>query len=188
MNMELLLNKKPQLNMYRSELVNLPPLEITPGYTLRTFQPGDEAAWEAVIKEAFNYEYSFQKTMAEDKAFRHERIFFIFYGDIPVATASAWHNPEKFGEDTGFLHYVGVLPFHSGKGLGRQITLATMYKMAEEGRKSAVLETDDFRIPAIIVYLKLGYKPKIVHENQIERWKYILEGIGRQDLIKELPQ
>jgi len=36
---------KPQLVMYRPNLRELPTVQLPEGYSCRTFQPGDEAAW-----------------------------------------------------------------------------------------------------------------------------------------------
>ncbi len=64
-----------------------------------------------------------------------------------------------------FLHMVGVLPSHGGKGLGFQVSLAALRQMKREGFTQSVLETDDFRIPAIVTYLKLNFQPEIIHDN-----------------------
>ncbi|NLA84718.1 MAG: hypothetical protein GX854_09405, partial [Clostridiales bacterium] len=49
------------------------------------------------------------------------------------------------------------------------------------------LRTDDWRIPAVKTYLRLGYMPVVIHENQIERWKKILRQINREDLLDLIP-
>jgi mycothiol synthase len=77
---------------------------------------------------------------------------------------------------------VGVVPEHSGKGLGVQINLVALHHMVREGRRQAVLETDDFRLPAIKTYLKLGFQPVLVHENQRERWRSVFARLGRAEL------
>jgi mycothiol synthase len=46
--------------------------------------------------------------------------------------------------------------------------------MANSGKEASILETDDFRIPAIKTYLRMGYKPLLIHENQAERWKDLI--------------
>jgi mycothiol synthase len=61
-----------------------------------------------------------------------------------------------------------------GKGLGLQVSLAALHHMANSGKEASILETDDFRIPAIKTYLRLGYKPLLIHENQAERWKDLI--------------
>jgi len=83
------------------------------------------------------------------------------------------------------LHMVGVAKKHTGKGLGFQVSLAALHQMAKEGSEFAVLQTDDFRLPAIKTYLKLGFKPVIVDENQIERWNAIFKQMGINDVSAE---
>lgn len=172
-----LYGQSPQLVMKRENLAFLQPIELPLGYSLRHFRDGDEKAWENVINDSFKMQSDFKKMMADDENFKPERVLFICFNDLPVATASAWHRP-KFGDDVGYLHMVGVLSTHTGKGLGLQVSLAALHQMAREGKTSAVLETDDFRIPAIKTYLKLGFKPVIIHENQVQRWENIFKIIG----------
>jgi len=176
--------EQPQLVMFKESLTELPGIRLAQGYTVRSFQPGDEKAWETIINEAFGGEHHFAK-MADDEQFKPERIFFICWDGNPVATASAWWR-EKWGDDTGYLHMVGALSSHAGRKLGYMVSLAAMYRMAEEKRISAILQTDDTRIAAIVSYLKLGYEPKIVDAGQIERWKVIFTEINDQERLKRL--
>ena len=178
------MEQSPQLVMLRSSLSELPPVRLEQGYTVRTFQPGDEAAWELIIGEAFGGQRRFE-TMAEGEQFMPERVFFICFEGIPVATASAWWQ-KQWGEDTGYLHMVGILPSHAGKRLGYFVSLAAMYRMAEENRLRTILQTDDFRISAIKSYLRLGYEPEIVHPNQVDRWKQIFTEINDQERLSRL--
>jgi len=164
---------EPSLVMYRPTLLELPSLEIPDGYTLRSFQAGDESYWEAIIDQSFKYESNFQKEIISKEQYKPEKVLFICSEGIPVATATAWYQ-SIWGEHAGYLHMVGALPSHTGKGLGLQVSLAAMHEMRKEGRMTTVLNTDDFRIPAIKTYLKLGYRPLIIHENQGKRWEEIL--------------
>jgi mycothiol synthase len=164
---------KPQLVMYRPNLAELPAVQLPEGYSCRTYQPGDEAAWESIIFQSFQWKSDFRKQMEEDEYYNLGKIFFICYGDTPIATASAWHRPA-WGRHVGYLHMVGVIPGHGGKGLGLQVSLAALHHMANTGKEASILETDDFRIPAIKTYLRLGYKPLLIHENQAERWKDLI--------------
>ncbi|GAA3399870.1 GNAT family N-acetyltransferase [Paenibacillus hodogayensis] len=168
---------KPQLAMLREELESLPELNLPEGYSVRGFQDGDEAAWERIIQDSFGGERKFDSHMRRDPEYRPERVRFICCHGEPVATASAWYSGE-WGADTGCLHMVGILSSHAGKGIGSIVSLAAMHQMKREGRTRAVLRTDDFRIPAIKSYWKLGYKPYLVHENQVERWRAIGEKLG----------
>ncbi len=73
---------------------------------------------------------------------------------------------------------VGVRPGHQGKRLGYLVNLAALHKFAADGRKSSILETDDFRLAAIKTYINLGFTPLLVHENQQERWEKIYSVLG----------
>lgn len=48
-------NLKPQLVMIRPTLTDLPTIQLPNGYNVRTFQPGDEDAWEFIINHSFQY-------------------------------------------------------------------------------------------------------------------------------------
>jgi mycothiol synthase len=172
----------PQLVMWRDNLDALPPLTLPAGYALRCFRDGDEPAWERIIGESFQNPYVFNQLMRADPAFRPGRVLLICRSDQPVATASAWHRPAK-GTHVGYLHMVGTLPGESGKGLGLWASLACLHHFVMEGRTAAMLQTDDFRIPAIKTYLKLGFAPQLVDENQRQRWRDIFTAIGKPELI-----
>jgi mycothiol synthase len=73
---------------------------------------------------------------------------------------------------------VAVRPGHQGKRLGYWVGLAAMHQMAREGARRAILRTDDFRIPAIKTYLRLGFEPLLTHKNQRQRWLAVLDEIG----------
>jgi len=176
---------KPQLVM-RAPLANLPDCAVAASYSIKCFEPGDDYYWEEIIRDSFGDPgASFDEMMRSDASYRPERVLFVCFDRMPVATASAWYRPE-WGENTGYLHMVGTHSSHRGKGLGFQASLAALHRMAAEGRTWAVLQTDDFRIPAVKTYLKLGFEPLIVHENQPKRWKDVFSAIGRPELIDKI--
>ena len=173
----------PQLAMSMNSLDVLPRLVLPEGYDLKSFAEGDAAAWEEIIHDSFGVEFSFAQSMATSQHFRPERVKFIRFDGTPIATASAWSTDDCIG----YLHMVGVHSKHLGHGLGGQVSLAALYQMASEGRTRVLLNTDDFRIPAIKTYLKLGFVPLLVHHNHIQRWTSILTKIGRLDILRGLP-
>jgi len=158
--------------MLKRSLQELPAISLDPGYSLRHYQKNDDQFWENIINESFGGTHNFEKQMRQNDAFVPERVFFICYQGTPVATASAWHSPEK-GSRAGSLHMVGAMKAHAGHGLGYAVSLAALYRMTEEGRTRAVLRTDDFRKPAIKTYLKLGFIPICLEESHEERWRTI---------------
>jgi mycothiol synthase len=110
-------------------------------------------------------------------------VIFVTKDDTPVATAAAWQK-ERFGPVIGCMHMVGVRPGHQGKNLGYWVSLGAMHQFVAEGKIEAVLETDDFRIPAVKIYLKIGFEPVLIDENQRQRWKTVFNTIQRPDLIQ----
>lgn len=170
----------PQLMMRRPTLSGLDEVLLPQGYSLRHYMgSADDACWEQIISESFSQRYPagyFEQRLKTSDVFLPERVLFICCKGEPVATASAWHSP-KFGMTTGQVHYVGVLPGHQGKKLGYLISLAVLHRFVEEGFNDAVLETDDFRVPAIKTYIKLGFEPLLVDENQRQRWRDVFSEI-----------
>ncbi|NOY82077.1 MAG: GNAT family N-acetyltransferase [Kiritimatiellaeota bacterium] len=174
----------PQLNMVREDLRELPPVALPAGCRVRSFGPGDDLNWTRIIAASFNArpeQYDFERIMRGDAAFRPQRIFFIDHAGTTAATASAWHKPGNWGE-AGVIHYVGVLPDHRGLRLGYWVTLRAMHHISAEGRDRVVLETDDFRLPAIKTYLNLGFVPLVRHESHPERWRKVLADLGLPEL------
>ncbi len=176
----------PQLHMFRASLDGLPPVVLPAGCELRCFQAGDEPVWERVIALSFGKnpgEIPFEQSMRRD-CFLPERVLFIRRDGADVGTASAYVTPADRMPDCGYLHYVGVMPGHTGLHLGYQVTLAALHRMRQEGRRRAILQTDDFRLPAIKTYLNLGFVPMLVDENQRQRWREVFANLHLPELAE----
>jgi mycothiol synthase len=172
----------PQLCMKRHDLENLPEIVLPPGYTLRTSQAGDSIHWATILQETFGGEEwdeaRFERELIRHPAYRPDRIFFVCAPDgRPCATASAYRK-ASWGENTGYVHFVATRPSHSRKRLGYMASLATLHKFRADGCRDAMLETDDFRTPAIKTYLRLGFRPLVVHESQLARWEAVFAKLG----------
>ena len=175
----------PQLRMYRPHFDDLPPVELPDGYSVRTFLPGDEANWERIIGISFGREpgqIGFAASMLKSGCFLPERVFFVCCGDEAVATAAAYLLPPTILPDCGTLHYVGALPGHTGRHLGGTVSLAALHRMRHEGRACGTLQTDDFRLPAVKTYLRLGFHPVLADENQRQRWRDVFAALGMPEL------
>jgi mycothiol synthase len=102
-------------------------------------------------------------------------IFFLAAGDHYVATATDKRLPQS---EVGYLHMVAVAPRYRGRGFGRCISLAALNHMRERGCLKAVLDTDDFRLPAIATYLALSFVPDMLEADYVERWRAIFAELG----------
>ncbi len=158
--------------MRRESLEGLPVLEIPDGLKLRTFRVGDETLWAKLVSGAIGVwdEESTSQLFLGDPGVRDDGIFLLAIGANCVATAT-----DKRLRDTevGYLHMVAVAPQYRGRGLGRSISLAALLHMRGRGCKQAVLDTDDFRLPAIRTYLALGFGPEMLEADHPERWRRI---------------
>lgn len=164
------------------DLRNLPPIEVPEGYELRTYKPGDEAAWAEIMNTGIGEwtAESCREKLIGCPQFLPEGLFFVTYGGTPVGSACAWRSSENEWEK-GSLHMVCVLPEHRSKGLGYLLSLAVLHFFRDNGFKEIELSTDDFRIPAIKTYLRLGFKPMFTDETHAERWKIVLDQIGETE-------
>ena len=158
---------------------------VPESYTLRTYREGDERAWGEIMEspEGSGKDWTEEKvraSMMEKPQFEAEGLLFVTAdaeGGRPVASAAAWRQLGA-GERTGYVHMVCALPEHRGRGLGRLVTLATLRYMHKRGDQDVLLQTDDFRIPAIRSYLGLGFVP--VYEDDpasdhVARWSAVFE-------------
>jgi RimJ/RimL family protein N-acetyltransferase len=114
--------------------------------------------------------------------FRPDGFFMVTFDGQPVGSACAWPNSTDPDERVAQVHMVCVLPEHRSKGLGYLVTLAVMRYMREKGFQETFLFTDDFRIPAIRAYLRLGFGPDYLDDSHRYRWGRIFSLIGMTDI------
>ncbi|MBT3374941.1 MAG: GNAT family N-acetyltransferase [Lentisphaerae bacterium] len=178
--------RQPQLRMTRTGLTGLPGISLPEGVSGRSFEEGDEARWECVLQESFGGapgRFSFDAIMRSSPSFQPERVWFLMVDGEAVATAAAY--PQDWVGPTGStLHYVAVRPAHQGRRLGYWVSLLALHRMVIEQRSFVGLATDDFRLPAIHTYLKLGFEPYLVHENQRARWPRVFDELGAPELTR----
>jgi mycothiol synthase len=164
-----------QLEMRRAHLDGLPALQPPPGCLLRSYRPGDETHWARIMNECVGEGWTPERArreLVERPEFRADGCFFAEVAGVPQGTATAWHS-RAAPEGDGYVHMVGVARAARGLGLGMLVTLATLHWFREHGYRGATLNTDDWRLPAIGVYLKLGFQPVLFNEEHERRWREV---------------
>lgn len=81
----------------------------------------------------------------------------------------------------GLVHMVGAIPESRGLGLGHCIIAKACAMLEERGKKSAMLTTNDFRLPAVKTYLDAGFLPVLWEDpesNMAERWDKVLADLN----------
>lgn len=154
---------KTQLFMRRPDLTGLPGSVSAPeGFGLRTANVEDDrdsTQLATVLTQAFGDLWTpsrVRSALSADEGV--QATYAVTAGDDIVGTASVRVLPDSY-PDTGYVHWVGVLPAQQGKRLGQLVTEQVLVHFASLRLAAAVLETDDFRIPAITTYLRLGFVP-----------------------------
>ncbi|MXY50258.1 MAG: GNAT family N-acetyltransferase [Gemmatimonadetes bacterium] len=179
-----------QLRMMRPDLEDLPEISVPDGYALRTYRPGDEAAWCEIMNTGIGTDWTAEKCrkeLTDTEPFMADGCFFAMRtGEAgeAVATACAYDvQPEGISAaqvHAAQVHMVCAKPAHRGRGLGRLVTLAVLHYMRERGYAAAFLGTDDFRVPAVRTYLGLGFIPDYIEDSHRLRWSSVFAEIGEQ--------
>jgi len=118
----------------------------------------------------------FCRTFSNDAQYNPDNLLLIYEDTTPIAAAAAWQTLLG-SKKTGLVHMVGVDRKYQGRGLGRVITLLVLRRLKERGFHSVMAATEDFRIPALSLYLSLGFKPVCRNRLDALRWKKVLSRI-----------
>jgi GNAT superfamily N-acetyltransferase len=167
-----------QLSMVLDDLNNMPEVELPPEYILRCYKDGDGEHWINLISNVFGYTSeaagnSWQE-IVQSSYFQPEDVSFVYYDREAVATATA-RVREDDPSGMGYLHMVAAEPSHKGNNLGKAVVVAACRRLKEKGMTRVLLHTDDFRLPAIAIYLKLGFEPVMEDDEMKDRWAKIRE-------------
>ena len=171
---------QPQLEMECSVCEDMPEAAVPAGYLIRAYRHGDGAAWCRLVNEAIGGEWTeagFQKEMDGAQDFEADDLFFAVGGEEVVGSTWALRR-ESFPSGVGAVHMVAVAPEHRGRGLGRVLVLRALRRLREQGSVHVRLLTDDVRIPAINIYVSVGFRPLLTHESHLERWRKVYHTIG----------
>ncbi|MBP3919665.1 MAG: GNAT family N-acetyltransferase [Clostridia bacterium] len=121
----------------------------------------------------------FYDTMWNDPRIPKDGIFFAVTPDGRIfSTATARVMPGHIGD----LHMVGSASDIRGLGGGRAVCTAVVEYFKKHEITLAYLNTDDFRIPAIKIYLGLGYRPYLYEDDMPERWHKLMDILGIETL------
>jgi mycothiol synthase len=170
---------EPQLFMRQPDLSGLPPAPpLAPGYVLRPAVPADHEQVASLLSEAFGHHWDAPR-VAEEFSLGNgvEAIYVVAAPAGVVATAAARLLPDRY-PDAGYVHYVGARFSERGKRLGEVVTRRVLAHFAAAGLSQAVLETDDFRLPAIWTYLRLGFVPEPRAPGDVVRWSRVLRNLA----------
>jgi mycothiol synthase len=166
-----------QLQMVWPErLLNAPPIvELSPGYRLRTYRPGDEPRFYEIMELAGWPGWNDGRLQPWISRVLPEGWLLAVHEESNeiVASAMALHSHSELHPFGGELGWLAGDPAHAGRGLGLAVSAAVTARFIEAGYRNIHLYTEDWRLPALKTYLKLGYVPFLFSPEMPERWQAI---------------
>jgi mycothiol synthase len=155
-----------------------------PGYGLRRYHPGDEEAWIGLLSTGDFGTWDrarLERMLAGERApLPLEGVFFATHQDQPIGAACTFlYNDQR--QNAAELGWVVVHPRHRGRGLGLPICQAALGFIHELGYVSAFLLTEDFRLPAIRLYLRLGFEPEMIDPSHPAWWAALRRRLAAGD-------
>ena len=171
---------RPQLQMVWPEqrLTEPPDVILEPGYSLRCFEPDrDLADYLSLVHEAGFTDFDEQRVHDCIQKMLPNGFYVVVHEPDSelVATAQTTHNPTPLHPYGGELGWVAGRTAHAGHGLGMAVCAAVVRRHLSAGYERIYLNTDDFRLPALKTYLKLGFVPFIFGEGMPGRWEAICQ-------------
>lgn len=158
-----------------ARLLELPA--VPAGYALRAYQAGDETAWMELLAIEFPHwdNQQFDDYLAAPDRRQGSRVI-ERDGRIVAATFATRVSSQPL---TGTVDYVVCHPDHRGRKLGLIACGAVTGCLGEKGYQSISLQTDDWRLPAIKVYLDLGYRPVMNRIDMPVRWETVTQRLSQ---------
>jgi mycothiol synthase len=153
---------------------------LQPGYTLRAFDDQDAQAYEALFALAWS------DTGTLDYTRRHALPggFLVVEHDasrqlVASCVAFAPESPARHPHD-GSLGWLVTDPTHTRRGLAAVVASITTNRLIEAGYKRPWLQTEDERVVALRLYLRLGWRPYLYADGMEARWRAVFDRIGER--------
>ena len=168
----------------------MPDVVIPAGYALRTYREGDEVTLAETLRSAGFVDWDVARVLGYlEDADRRAGSAVVEQGGAIVASTFASRMSSgsvspvtgKSGEPwrEGLLDYVATHTDHQGRGLGRATCTAVSRYLVNQGCETVLLFTDDWRLPAIHLYLSLGYRPVMHRSDMPERWAQVMDELEK---------
>lgn len=160
-----------QLEMVRTGDIVLPASAsaVPHGYSLRQYAEADRASYWRLFAEVYGSSSRLDNLRTASLPGGFFVITELSSGQV-VASAAAAKYLRKGHSEPGSLQWVMADPARTGKGLGTSVVSAATERLAAENYGRVYLSTDDWRLPAISIYLKLGWKPLLFAPDMESRW------------------
>ena len=169
----------------KETVCQLSDIVVPNGYTLRPCRGGDVGSWADTLRRGGFTDWTETRVLDYLKNVeRKEGSSLVeFEGRIVAATFASRlgnqpHNPDDDLSEpskVGILDFVVTHPEHRGRGLAKATCVAVARFLVARGCETIELGTDDWRLPAIHVYLSMGFRPVMNRSDMPGRWAAVIE-------------
>ncbi|MGN1345889.1 MAG: GNAT family N-acetyltransferase [Eubacteriales bacterium] len=172
---------KQLMMLHRMERIDEYP--IPEGWTIRNWREGEIDLWTRICENGLigpDSDHAAWKgaILGRENLVPERDIFFVCRkDDVPEATLTAYVHPDGLGD----IHMVAAAPSIRGMNVGRVMLSYGMKKLDREMTyrpRLTELTTDDWRLPAIVGYLRGGFQPVEYDEGMFDRWKNICDELN----------
>lgn len=105
-----------------------------------------------------------------------------------VGACFASHQSRERHKFAGNLGWLAVDPQHRGNKLGEILINAVVNRLQTAGYERIYLETHDFRLPALKIYLNTGWVPFFYTEGMVARWQEIYKKLNLKFDTTQFPE
>lgn len=179
-----------QIFLLRPDLKNIPRFRLPEGYMELPNSDLLLNEWVSLLHTVFpagGYTLDRVRPLVESGMWDVGRVKLVAREEQIVALSMAWHEPALW-PSSGFVYWVAVLPEHRNLGLGTFVLNRVLQHFASEGLRDAVTYTEEFRLPAIRMYLSSGFVPLITDtaRDERKRWQRVSDALGKPGLIRTI--
>ena len=154
-----------------------PRTELPDGYALAASQISD-AAWAQLLSAGGELgPWDTQRLHTETALLvPGTQVFLTGIDAQPVACAGVYERDPESWE----IGWIAVHPEHRRRGLGEAVTGLALQRALERSPRAILLYTQDHRLGAIRLYLRLGFEPVSRHRSHRRRWRAIRKSLPRE--------
>ena len=152
------------------------PIPVLPdmaqGYAVRPIKLDDLHSYTETFSTAFDEKPPFGELIQNSLPKGFLCVEYLPTGTVVASAAAAICKISQHPNGHS-LQWVVAHSDHLGKRVGQAVISATTEVLSKYATDYSYLSTDDFRLPAIKIYLKLGWQPLLFDEAQKTRWQKI---------------
>jgi GNAT superfamily N-acetyltransferase len=139
--------------------------------------------WALLMNQVFGSSVD-DPPLVKDDRFSHDRVVIVLKDDIAVGLCIGWYEPTLW-PNSGQIFFTVVHEEHRRRKIGEFVVAKMLERFFQEGFHNAILSTENYRIPAMCLYHKLGFIPLMTGEvdDEEERWQQAVTRANKPEFM-----